>query len=102
MRPTTWTKEEVDTLVQMWKDGVSSGTIATTLNRRRSAISQYLCRHRDKLGLEKRMEPVGGRPRKKTCGFEQAWSGPVPRGHWMITKPWGKHSITMQNRQKVN
>ena len=64
MRPTTWTKEEVDTLVKMWKDGVSSGVIATTLNRRRSAISQYLCRHRDRLGLEKRAEPVGGRPKR--------------------------------------
>lgn len=92
MRPTTWTKEEVDTLVQMWKDGVSSGTIATTLNRRRSAISQYLCRHREKLGLEKRMEPVGGRPKKKTGSFEEAWHGPVPCGHWMITKPWRKAS----------
>jgi len=90
MRPTTWTNEEVDTLVQMWKDGVSSGTIATKLNRRRSAISQYLCRHRDRLGLEKRMEPVGGRPRKKMGGFEEAWKGAVPCGHWMITRPWRK------------
>ena len=90
MRPTTWTKEEVDTLVHMWKDGVSSGTIATKLNRRRSAISQYLCRHREKLGLEKRMEPVGGRPRKNKGSFEESWKGTVPLGHWMITKPWRK------------
>ena len=92
MRPTSWTKKEVDTLVQMWKDGAPAGKIATTLKRRRSAISQYLCRHREKLGLEKRMEPVGGRPKKKTCGFEEAWSGPVPCGHWMITKPWRKQA----------
>jgi hypothetical protein len=92
MRPSTWTKEEVDTLVQMWKDGVPSGTIAKTLNRRRSAISQYLCRHREKLGLEKRMEPVGGRPKKKNVGFEASWHGPVPCGHWMITKPWRKQA----------
>ena len=85
MRPTTWTEEEVNALVQMWNDGVSSSIIATKLNRRRSAVSQYLCRHRDKLGLKKRME---ARPRKKTRGFEEAWKGPVPHGHWMITKPW--------------
>ena len=88
MRPTTWTKEEVDTLVKMWKDGVSSGVIATRLKRRRSAISQYLCRHRDRLGLEKRAEPFGGRPKRTTGGFEESWKGPVPRGHWMITQPW--------------
>lgn len=88
MRPSSWTKEDVDALVQMWKDGVTSGTIATKLNRRRSAISQYLCRNRDKLGLEKRMEPIGGRPKKKRAGFKESWQGVVPLGHWMITKPW--------------
>lgn len=91
MRPSSWTKEEIDTLVKMWKDGVSSNKIASKLNRRRSAISQYLCRNRDKLGLKKRAEAVGGRPRKMTGSFEESWKGPVPRGHWMITKPWSSH-----------
>ena len=87
MPQSTWTKEDVDTLVKLWKEGVSSNKIAVILNRRPSAITQFLCRNRDKLGLEKRTERVGGMPTKDP--FEVQWSGPVPLGHWMITKPWG-------------
>jgi IS30 family transposase len=91
MRPSTWTKEDVDTLVELWKAGVSSNKIAKKLNRRRSAITQYLCRNRDKLGLQKRAERVGGRPRRSVKdSFEIQWAGSVPFGHWTITKPWGK------------
>ena len=88
MRLSTWSKEDVDTLVKLWKEGVSSNKIAAQLNRRRSAITQFLCRNREKLGLEKRRNAVGGRPKQDP--FEIQWAGKVPRGHWLITKPWGK------------
>lgn len=91
MRPTTWTKKDVDTLCTLWKEGVSSNKIAVVLKRRRSAITQYLCRNRDKLGLKKRAERIGGRPKKDPKdNFEERFKGPIPRGHWMITKPWKK------------
>ena len=93
MRPSTWTKQEIATLCTLWKEGVSSNKIAVILNRRRSAITQYLCRNRDKLGLEKRAERIGGRPSKRSKDpFEIQWAGSVPCGHWMITKPWRKVS----------
>lgn len=90
MGVSTWTKQDVDTLVKLWKEGVSSNKIAAQLNRRRSAITQFICRHREKLGLEKRCNAVGGRPRQSD--FDTRWHGPVPCGHWMITKPWRKAS----------
>ena len=96
----TWTEKDVNTLVKMWKEGVSSNKIAAYLKRRPSAITQYVCRHREKLGLEKRANAFGGRPRQG--GFEKQWHGVVPLGHWMITKPWGKHSIPMQNQQEIS
>jgi len=82
----TWTKQDVDTLVKLWKDGVSSNKIAAKLNRRRSAITQYVCRHRKELGLDHRASTFGGRPRRGD--FDTQWRGVVPCGHWMITKPW--------------
>ena len=86
-----WTKEQQDTLVSMWNSGCPSAEIAKTLNRKRSAISMYVQRHADRLGIKKRMEQCyGGRPKStKSKSFEKQWHGPVPCGHWMITKPWG-------------
>ena len=96
----TWTEKDVNTLVKMWKEGVSSNKIAAYLKRRPSAITQYVCRHREELGLEKRANSFGGRPRRGD--FDTRWHGVIPLGHWMITKPWGKHSIPMQNQQEIN
>lgn len=92
MPQSSWSKQDVDTLVKLWKEGVSSNKIAVILKRRRNAITQFLCRNRDKLGLEKRAERVGGRPTKDP--FEVQWSGPVPLGHWAITKPWGNKNAS--------
>jgi hypothetical protein len=90
MGRSTWTKDDVDTLVKMWKSGMSSNKIADKLKRRRSAVTQFICRNRVKLGLEKRGHDFGGRPKRGT--FDQQWHGPVPCGHWMITKPWRKQA----------
>ena len=86
MGRSTWTKQDVDTLVKLWKEGVSSNKIAAHLNRRPSAITQFVCRNREKLGLEHRASTFTIRPRRGD--FESQWSGPVPRGHWFITQPW--------------
>jgi len=90
MRPSSWTKEEIDTLVKLWKEGVSSNKIAAKLKRRRSAITQYVCRHREELGLAHRANTFGGRPRRGD--FDTQWRGVVPFGHWSITQPWGRRA----------
>ena len=74
-------------------DGESDDTveIAEKLNRKRSTISMFVSRHAKELGIEKRMHLCyGGRPKStKLLSFDKQWQGSIPRGHWMITKPWG-------------
>jgi len=86
-----WTKKEIDTLVTMWKADRPSVEIAEKLNRKRSTISMFVSRHAKELGIEKRMHLCyGGRPKStKLLSFDKQWQGSIPRGHWMITKPWG-------------
>jgi len=85
-----WTKKEIDTLVTMWNANRPSKEIAEALNRKRSTISMFVSRYSEELGIEKRMHLCyGGRPKStKLVPFEKQWTGVVPCGHWMITKPW--------------
>ena len=86
-----WTNSEIDTLVSMWNADCPSVDIANALNRKRSAISMFVSRHAKELGIKQRMHLCyGSRPKSpKIVPFEKQWAGPVPCGHWMITKPWG-------------
>ena len=86
----TWTKEEEETLVKLWKEGKTCKEIGIQLKRKRSAIGQYISRHRERLGLDRR--PSAMVVRKSKDPFEIQWSGSVPFGHWMITKPWRKQA----------
>ena len=89
-----WTKSEIDTLVSMWNADCPSVEIAKALNRKRSTISMFVSRHAKELGIKQRMHLCyGGRPKStKLVPFEKQWHGVIPRGHWMITKPWRKQA----------
>jgi hypothetical protein len=83
-----WSEEDQETLVKLWKEGVTVLNIAKKLKRKRAAVTMYITRHGKRLGLEKRADyNVNFKPRREN--FDIAWEGPIPCGHWMITKPWG-------------
>jgi len=87
-REQSWKQEDINALVEMWKNGDTVSDIANKLNKKRSAVAQYAHRNRNKLGLGHRQVVVQARSKK--LPFEQQWLGSVPFGHWTITKAWGK------------
>ena len=89
-----WEHKDIDTLKKLWEEGLPTSMIAKELNKKRSAVTQYVFRNREKLGLEKRQDIVikPFRKNKRYISFEDSWKGDVPFGHWMITKPWRKDS----------
>ena len=88
-RKQAWTKKEITSLVDMWRNGDSIADIANKLKKKRSAVAQYAHRNREKLGLGHRQVVVQAK-RKQKPPFEQQWAGSVPLGHWTITKAWSK------------
>ena len=85
----TWSVEDIKILCELWEHGVITREIAKKVNRHRAAVAKYISRNKETLGLERRsMTQVYRKPNPKS--FDELWSGVIPYGHWMITKPWGK------------
>lgn len=84
---TTWTDEQVQTLVTMWTQGATKRQIANKLDKSVNAIKMYLERHRNELGLKRKCD-INQRPKSQRPQFDREWYGAVPFGHWSITKPW--------------
>jgi hypothetical protein len=86
-----WSDEQVDTCVDMWRDGYSAVEIANEIGKNQNNVRMFIYRNRKKYDLEKRHN--GGwdnsRIRIPVSDFEKQWYGSVPLGHWTITKPWG-------------
>ena len=91
-----WTAKERDTLVKMWKEEASPAEISQRIKKSTECIGSFVYRHQKKLGIVPRTRswyakfPDYFSPVLSTKAFEKAWSGPVPRGHWTLTKPWRK------------
>ena len=73
----------------MWREGYTAPEIAEEIGKSTDNVRMFASRNREKLDLEHRGNPeYKGRPSGDTTEFEKAWKGSVPRGHWLITKPW--------------
>ena len=85
---TEWTQEQIDSLVEMWNEGISVREIAKDLDKSDASIKMYVQRYRDKLGLARREFIRVERAKAQDPEFDRKWYGTVPCGHWTITKPW--------------
>lgn len=82
-----WDSNSIKTLRKLWVEGYSSAYIADQLDKKPSAIRQYVYKNRHELGLEAR-DARDVRPYESVSEFEREWLGCVPYKHWTITKPW--------------
>ena len=88
-----WPQERIDTLVTLYKQGVTldnmseqMATPVTTIKSKLRAIrDEYNLPYRDPKQIKRK-----ARPRTVLTEFDIMFSGPIPCGHWMITKPWRK------------
>jgi hypothetical protein len=96
-----WTQEKVDELIKLYKEGLTFEEISLKIGISYDSTKAKLTAlrksgvdlpYRDpKVLAKKRLETIakGG---KAPSEFDREWHGPVPFGHWMITKPWRKAS----------
>ena len=89
-----WSDEQVDTCVDMWREGHSSVEIGDSIGKDKSHVRMFIYRNREKYDLEKRNTGRWDSDQKRipVSEFDKQWHGSVPLGHWMITKPWRKAS----------
>lgn len=88
-----WDESEVQTLLELWNDDVVISKIAEELGRTEPQVKMWLRRNRENYGLAPRENEFYKRKREaktsyEDSDFEKLWKGSVPRGHWLITKPW--------------
>ena len=83
-----WHKDTEADLIALWKQGVEVKDIAAMLGKSRDSVRMYASRHRERLGLDVRTG-AENKSRKMMSELDRQWQGPVPFGHWSITKPWG-------------
>ena len=94
----TWTKERQAKLVELYLDGLPIKKIAAEINKTYPATRRYIENHRVRLRLPLRdaiacavqgqRDAREDRLFSRGRSFEEQWTGPVPFGHWTITKPW--------------
>ena len=90
-----WTEEEKELLVKLWRLKYTAKYIGDRLNRKPQAIRQFVSRNKEELGLRNRdfKNWKNVKDKLKPERFDEEWHGIIPRGHWMITKPWGKGHV---------
>lgn len=76
----TWTKEEVNVLVQMRSQNYSRAEIAVALGKKEKTLNNFLAKNASKLGLKMQQ--------REPAISDKEWNGGIPFGHWMITKSW--------------
>lgn len=86
-----WSPQQVELLKKLWEEGLTSADIGQKVGKNAASVRSYVRRNRKALKLKQRSEAhnLHLQPRGNK-DFERLWSGSVPRGHWMITKAWGK------------
>lgn len=91
MGRSSWTKERTDRLVSLYKEGITLDKMSeildipiTTIKARLRAVRQeYSLPYRDPKQIKRK-----ARPKTVITAYDKAFSGPIPCGHWMITKKW--------------
>ena len=88
-----WSQEDIDTLIRLYREGVTYENISHKLGKPMSTTKVKLSQLRKQYDLPyrdpKQLKPKRARGTVETP-FDKAFSGPIPCGHWMITKPWRK------------
>ena len=94
-----WPQERVDRLIQLYRDEIPLKQMAVELGVSYGATKAMLTalRHRgydiplrDQKRAQARRRATLKSGQKVVTDFDRAYHGPVPCGHWAITKPWKK------------
>ena len=96
-----WPQEKVDMLLKLYSEdvplkemavkmGISYGSVKAMLTALRHRGYDIPLRDQKKAQARRRATLLSGH--RVVTDFDRAYHGPVPCGHWMITKPWKKVS----------
>ena len=88
-----WTEEHIDTLISMYLDNASARDMGKALGRKPETVRAMLSVIRRKRNLPPR-KAVRYNAKTVLTAEDIEYRGPVERGHWLITKPWGRYEKT--------
>jgi hypothetical protein len=99
-----WPEEEILAMIDLYCAGTSNHDIALELGRTIPQVKAMMGKVRKKRNLpfrdaeqikntRKRTIELGGAAALTPTELDADWQGPVPFGHWMITKPWKSSAV---------
>ena len=97
-----WTKARIEKLVTLYKEGITLDNIAEMLDTPVTTIKSRLRIVRDEYNLPYRDPSQGHRKKRKKnviTDYDKAFSGPIPCGHWMLTRKW---ELTDEQREALD
>ena len=87
-----WTQKEIDTAIELYKENKTNFEIGSAIGKTQYAVKTKLGKLRKQFDLPPRIQSILNEAYKRRPNdpspFDKEWHGPVPCGHWMITKPW--------------
>lgn len=92
-----WSQERIEKLVSLYRQGVTLDKMAEELDTPITTIKSRISSVREEYNLPYRdPKQVKRKPRSRTTEtrFDKDFSGPIPCGHWLITKPWSRKNDT--------
>ena len=93
-----WSQESLDKLVKLYREGVKLEELADHLGKSYCCVKAMLSSlrkkgvnlpYRDRKTYASKKRKDKNRSGPVETAFDKLYHGPVPCGHWMITKPWG-------------
>lgn len=96
--PNEWTKEEIDNLVKLYLEGVPLEELAEEVGKSYPSTKAKITAlrkggmdipYRDQKLIQAKRRKTLATGEKKRTPFDIEYHGPVPCGHWLVTKPWG-------------
>ena len=93
-----WSQEKLDKLVSLYLEGVKLEDIPEHIGKSYCCVKAMLSSlrkrgvnlpYRDRKTYASKKRKDKNREGPAETAFDKLYHGPVPYGHWMITKPWG-------------
>lgn len=92
-----WTPEEIEELVKLYLDGVPLEDLAEQVGKSYASTKAKITSlrkggrdlpYRDQKLIQAKRRKTLATGEKRVTPFDKEYQGPVPFGHWLITKAW--------------
>lgn len=93
----TWTPEDIEELIKLYLEGIPLEALAERVGKSYASTKAKITSlrksgvdlpYRDQKLIQSTRRKTLNLGEKKVTPFDKEYAGPVPFGHWLITKAW--------------